>query len=731
MIFIIKIYLILKMTSLKCNDIILPLDNKSNDQLNEKNNTKQKKTKLNTNNVTFNLVVKNSNDHSLQNPISEKSFNNQFIKITSKDNSLIKKELKIKKTLNIHLKSNDLKAPNNLYAQKKIDTVIFTNNNRISNSNEDKYSTVRITSKNSKKKQFIINNSIKKSNKKTGNLTKSEKKKTNLIHSLNSKNAKSDFTLHKKSFGCIKNNGDKINNLSSFSLIKNTINNKKNLSTSIKQNKTNEKNSEINLYKENNNRVSYTLHYKRKKTNNNVKNLKNNNIVLCHSSTKNGESQITKNITHKKIIRSKNNDKKCNISTNKTQTKREEFSESSHKIKNNLRIINENCTTLKENKASKKLKTLENHNNKKKLKKKNIVINKRKLYTDENKSNEDSFLFCDMDSENKNKINIIKINEFDINKPKDKNLKYTLYKEFEDETNEEKSENNSKIHNVIIGKIDAYKDIVESDKLNTIYYAQRLKNFFGLYNIKHDKKMKNQNNSEKNRILSNKIENDTLTLDVNLNNEIEDLDSYNNYNDLCLKNKDETNSNTILLPVQVSKISHCKYFDKNAESHKCKEKGNNIVYNKINKKYHNILINKKKFPEKFIKTSLEKKDELSKQISSNSKNSVINSNDFRKKRIQIKNNRNHNNNFNYVTNECPRLGEIKLVEINCEDDSKNYYYINSDENTKKNDIIFDDSLVNKKNVVNLKTVSGECIKNINKKRQIKLNQGNEEKCIVF
>ena len=138
------------MTSLKCNDIILPLDNKSNDQLNEKNNTKQKKSKLNTNNVTFNLVVKNSNDHSLQNPISEKSFNNQFIKITSKDNSLIKKELKIKKTLNFspNVKSttvnkdknkNDIESILSNYEETEQGSVNKMNNNSNINNKNDNF----------------------------------------------------------------------------------------------------------------------------------------------------------------------------------------------------------------------------------------------------------------------------------------------------------------------------------------------------------------------------------------------------------------------------------------------------------------------------------------------------------------------------------------------------------------------------------------------------------------
>ena len=728
------------MNRLQHNSITLTKDNKLNSQLNINNNTIKEKTTLNTNNVKFNLIpLKNINDRSLQNQISEKVINNQFINKMSRNSPLLKKGQTIQTNLNSYQKSINIKVSNNLYNQKK-DGIISTNNikNKISNSNDDKYSTIKINSKNIKKKRSISNNSNKKNLKESTIInTKKDKKREMIIHSVNSKNAK-NFTLKKKTFECSKNFGDKNNNLSNFSLNVNSINNKKNLNKSVKQNQINE-NKEKNIYKENNHLTSYTLNNKRKQNYNNLENIKINNIGQYYSNTTKKKNKIIKNVAHKKIIRSKNIDKKRKVSNNKNGSQRDGFSESSIKIKKNIYINNEKNTILSENNASKKLHTIENHNIRKKSITNNLILNKKKLLINKSKIDEDSFPFCDIDSENKNKVNIIKTNEFDINKPKDKSLKYTLFKEFEDETNEDKSISNSKIRNIVIGKIDSYKDIVESDKLNKIYNAQRLKNF---YDLKSDKIIKNQNNSELNRITLSKIDNNTLILNYNPNNEIENFDLYNNYNDLCVKNKDDTNSNTILLPLQVSKISYCKDFDENDETYKYKEKidndilslinDNNIFDNNINKKCHNVLINKRKHKKISKKTPTEKKEALNKPMSHNSKNSVRDPDSIYNKKKRMQKVITNKNNFSKTIKECPRVREIKLVEINnCDDDSKNYYNINSEKNFNKNDIIADEIFKNKKIILNAKTINEEYTKNFNKKYQIETNHGNEEKCIIL
>ena len=56
------------------------------------------------------------------------------------------------------------------------------------------------------------------------------------------------------------------------------------------------------------------------------------------------------------------------------------------------------------------------------------------------------------------------INNFDVNKPHDYNMKYSIFKEYEDEDNKNTSKLNTE--KVVIGNIDGYQDIIESDKIN-------------------------------------------------------------------------------------------------------------------------------------------------------------------------------------------------------------------------------------------------------------------------
>ena len=83
------------------------------------------------------------------------------------------------------------------------------------------------------------------------------------------------------------------------------------------------------------------------------------------------------------------------------------------------------------------------------------------------KEKEDLNLILDIESERKSSINLINKynnNNYDVNKPHDYNMKYSLFKEYDDEEN--KNMSNIKIEKVIIGKIDGYQDIIESDKIN-------------------------------------------------------------------------------------------------------------------------------------------------------------------------------------------------------------------------------------------------------------------------
>ena len=94
---------------------------------------------------------------------------------------------------------------------------------------------------------------------------------------------------------------------------------------------------------------------------------------------------------------------------------------------------------------------------------------KEKIQIGSNMEKESSYIFLEPEPElNQKLINEIKINNFDVNKPKEQNMKYTLYKEFkeENENENESSKPESHISKIIIGEIESYKDIIEKDRKN-------------------------------------------------------------------------------------------------------------------------------------------------------------------------------------------------------------------------------------------------------------------------
>ena len=105
-----------------------------------------------------------------------------------------------------------------------------------------------------------------------------------------------------------------------------------------------------------------------------------------------------------------------------------------------------------------------------KIRKKNLNISgknikNKTLIKDKIKNNEDIDCIFDIVSEHKQSINLLKEENYNVNKPHEYNMKFSLLKEYEDDgsdnnLNEEKNEK------VIIGKIEGYKDIIELDEIN-------------------------------------------------------------------------------------------------------------------------------------------------------------------------------------------------------------------------------------------------------------------------
>ena len=92
------------------------------------------------------------------------------------------------------------------------------------------------------------------------------------------------------------------------------------------------------------------------------------------------------------------------------------------------------------------------------IKKKNVKMIK--------KFNDNTFKIFELMKENdgEEKINGVKINNFDINKPKDENLKFTFAKD-----DKQSDLSVSRASKVIIGKIEGYRDIIETDKEKNHY----------------------------------------------------------------------------------------------------------------------------------------------------------------------------------------------------------------------------------------------------------------------
>ena len=189
------------------------------------------------------------------------------------------------------------------------------------------------------------------------------------------------------------------------------------------------------------------------------------------------------------------------------------------------------------------------------------------------------------------KINNIKINEFSVKKPKEENMKFTLFKN----RNEEEETEEINKSRVIIGTIEAYKDILDDDKSNSIFFQKdNSTNFLNSNSLDNNnstlKKNKNillnfnsideKNYKEKNK-KNNNIEG--LEIDNNINgfllnnSEIKSLLNYveddfeedNFINDLSttILNGNIKYKNNLLLPYHVNIISYMKKYNAKTKSY--------------------------------------------------------------------------------------------------------------------------------------------------------------------
>ena len=210
------------------------------------------------------------------------------------------------------------------------------------------------------------------------------------------------------------------------------------------------------------------IHRKGKVILNNITEVKNhiNKINILNNNPINGKNKKKNNFNNNKKINysSKNNlykEKKDYI--NNTMEISDIISDEYGSSFNNPKLLGENNST-----NDKSLNNKKEENKTKKIITPKIIMNKIKNYgknkvhnnliKDNNSYNINEF---DTGNEEINKINGVKINNFNIKKPKEENLKFTFMK------NDKESEvSYSHASKIIIGNIDGYKDIIETDIKN-------------------------------------------------------------------------------------------------------------------------------------------------------------------------------------------------------------------------------------------------------------------------
>ena len=152
-----------------------------------------------------------------------------------------------------------------------------------------------------------------------------------------------------------------------------------------------------------------------------------------------------------------------NKTVNSNKRNKRNINSKKYDSNNNSKLLSENgSTNYKSIKSKKKLKF--NKNNIYSTPNNNIR-NKKNVKFIKN-VNDNTYKMFEFIKENdmEEKINVIKINNFDLNKPKDENLKFTFVKD-----DKQSDLSVSRASKVMIGKIEGYKDIIEIDQKKNLY----------------------------------------------------------------------------------------------------------------------------------------------------------------------------------------------------------------------------------------------------------------------
>ena len=502
---------------------------KSSKNMDDNNKHNISKNKLSINNEKNNSInIYKRNDTNTKYPYYSNS--NENIKIIN----YIKKKITFQSyNPGFSKRNSNDNIFNNIYKKVKI-----TNNNLNKNKNSPSGNSINNNSKNNTKNNFGEKIYFDKNNKKMKNKKKffyssklSFSLENILSKTINKANKKTKQKSFEKSQLFIKKNRMLKNKFSVNEINKTNLKLMDNdLSDKSKSNiNTNVQNTKINLEK---NRKIYR-HYRKKESKIKSDNL--TDIMSCLTKSNllknntdenrftninpiNNINDISKNkgiINNKKILSSstknnnieyKKNDKQLNINKDNSQLIFDESNDF-----NDAKILCEYNST-----NDKSLITRNNESNKNKISiTPNININKYNKYVnfDKNKKTNNNFIKdndgfvtyeFDIDNEQNYKINGVKTNNFDVKKPKDENLKFTFMKE------EKESEiNDSHASKIIIGNIDGYKDIIETDIKNnentSKYYSNLINKKSNLFNntLKKDSEIGENCQKEFNKKVSN------------------------------------------------------------------------------------------------------------------------------------------------------------------------------------------------------------------------------------
>ena len=206
-------------------------------------------------------------------------------------------------------------------------------------------------------------------------------------------------------------------------------------------------------------------------------------------------------------------------------------------------------------------------------KKKSKLLSQKKFknnYSDSDNVEEDTFI-----GDNPIRVNVPRMNEFNVKKPKEQNLKYKPYQERSDIfESDDDDQNISGASKIVIGEIEGYKDIIEKDKVD-MFKHQRSKSSFNLHNkiSKRDYFKNIRILDEDNEIsdLEDEFESSEEEDEFDEDNELKIIDDEYKFEDEGIKKRNKNH----LIPYHISKISFCKIFDDNG-NYKIKENFENM-----------------------------------------------------------------------------------------------------------------------------------------------------------